>query len=124
MRGAGSSISDKCLHHAAHGLRVHGRGCGLRLLGHDCLGGEEERGDGGGVLECGTGDLGRVVDAGGHHVHVLTGSGVEALAGRQVSHLVGDNARLQASVEGDLLERSGDGFADDLDTGGLITLES
>ena len=58
-----------------------------RLVGDDGLGGEEERGDGGRVLQRRAGDLGRVDDAGGDHVDVVTGRGVEALARGQVAHL-------------------------------------
>ena len=50
----------------------------LGLVGHNGLGGEEQRGDGGGVLQGRAGDLGRVDDARGEQVDVLAGGGVEA----------------------------------------------
>src|SRR5690606_40713381 len=86
----------------------------LRLVGDDGLGREEERRDGGGVLQRGARDLDRVVHAGGEEVLVLTGRGVEALAGREVAHLLRHDAALEAGVDRDLLERGVDRGAHDL----------
>ncbi len=60
-------------------------GAGGRLLGalgDERFGGEDQAGDGGRVLQGGTGDLGRVHDALGDQVAELAGRGVVALAGR------------------------------------------
>src|SRR5262249_13536283 len=72
----------------ATGLEVHvtaagGGGCLLlfRLLGDYCLGREEQTGNGGSVLQSGTGDLCEVNNPGLEHVDVLTGGGVEAVTG-------------------------------------------
>ena len=72
------------------------------------------------VEQRGAGDLHRVVDAGSEHVDVLAGRGVEAVSDGQVAHLVGDNTRLEAGVERDLLERSVDGDAHDVRAGRLV----
>src|SRR4051812_9872543 len=60
----------------------HGRGrVLLRLLGDDRFGRQEQRRDRGRVLQRRPGPLRRVQDARLEHVDVLTGRGVEALAG-------------------------------------------
>ena len=48
-------------------------------------------------------------------------SAFRPIAGRQVAHLLRDDARLQAGVEGDLLERGLERNLDDVGTGGLVT---
>ena len=112
--------------HAAHGVSVRHAVVGsgrLRLVGNDGLGGQEQSCNGSSVLQCGAGDLDRVIDASLHEVDVLTGSSVQALACWQGGNLVSNNARLQTSVVCDLLQRCGQGLADDLDAGSLIALE-
>src|SRR3954471_20953673 len=111
--------------HAAHAAVAagHGRSVLLRLVGDDGLGGEEERRDGGGVLQRRAGDLGRVDDAGGHEVHVLAGGGVEAPAGLGVADLLRHDAALEAGVHGDLLQRGLARDAHDVGTGRLVTAE-
>src|SRR5699024_10908030 len=89
----------------------------------DGLGGEEERRDGGGVLRGRAGHLNRVVDAGGEEVLVLPGGRVEALGAGQAPDLLGDDARLEAGVEGDLLERRAQRELDDVRAGELLALE-
>src|SRR3954465_14911687 len=111
--------------HAAHAAVAagHGRSVLLRLVGDDGLGGEEERRDGGGVLQRRAGDLGRVDDAGLDQVHVLAGGGVEAPAGVGVADLLRDDATLEAGVDRDLLQRGLERDAHDVGTGRLVTLE-
>src|SRR5699024_2877333 len=91
--------------------------------GDNDLSGEEEAGDRGCVLQRRARDLGRVDDACGEHLHVLTGSGVEAVTAGQLGDLVRDDARLETGVQRDLLERSRDGDANDVRTGRLVTRE-
>ena len=55
-------------------------GVPLGHLGDEYFGGQEERGDGCGVLQGAAGDLGRFDDAGFDHVDVGAGVGVEAVA--------------------------------------------
>src|SRR3954449_12332461 len=111
--------------HAAHAAVAagHGRSVLLRLVGDDGLGGEEERRNGGGVLQRRTGDLGRVDDAGRDQVHVLAGGGVEAPAGVGVADLLRHDATLEAGVDRDLLQWRLERDAHDVGTGGLVTLE-
>ena len=102
----------------------HRRRCLLRLVGDDRLGGEEQRSDGRGVLQRRPGHLDRVDDAGLDQVLVLAGRGVEALArAAQVADLLDDDATLKAGIDGDLLERSLGGDANDVRAGGLVTLD-
>src|SRR5699024_5292301 len=76
--------------HATHVTSATSRGRGLRLglVGHDGLGGEEQTGDRTSVLQRRAGHLHRVVDTGGEQVLVLTGLGVQALAGGQAANLL------------------------------------
>src|SRR5699024_6124188 len=75
----------------------------------------------GSVLQSRAGDLNWVVDASFHQVNVLAGLSVQALAVRQGRNLVSDNARLETSVESNLLQRSRQCRANDVRTGCLIT---
>src|SRR3954466_9047037 len=111
--------------HAAHAAVAagHGRSVLLRLVGDDGLGGEEERRDGGGVLQRRAGHLGGVDDPAGDQVHVLAGGGVEAPANLGVADLLRDDATLVAGVDGDLLQRRLERDAHDVGTGRLVTLE-
>src|SRR5699024_9794386 len=96
---------------------------GLRLVGHDGLGGEEQARDGGRVLQRGAGDLDRVDDPGGDQVLVPAGRGVQALAHGEALDLLRDDAALEAGVDRDLLERGLHGDAHDVRAGGLVILE-
>src|SRR3954449_7689657 len=108
--------------HAAHAAVAagHGRSGLLRLVGDDGLGGEEERRDGGGVLQRRAGDLGRVDDAGLDQVDVLTGRGVQTETDLGVAHLLRHDAALEAGVDGDLLQRRLERDAHDVGTGRLV----
>src|SRR4051812_31175805 len=99
-----------------------GRGL-LRLVGHDGLGGEEQRGDRRGVLQRRAGHLGRLDDAVGEHVDVLAGRGVEAVTRPEAEHLLRHDAALEAGVDGDLLQRSQQRDLDDVRAGRLVTAE-
>src|SRR4029077_14979492 len=111
----------------ATGLEVHvtaarGGRCLLlfRLLGDYCLGREEQTGNGGSVLQRGTGDLCGVNNPGLEHVDVLAGRGVEAVTRAERLHLLGHHAALEAGVHRDLLERLLDRLADDSGAGRLV----
>src|SRR5262249_30014009 len=104
------------------GIMVSG---GLLLLGRfgdEGLGGEEETGDGGAVLQGGTGDLGRVDDPGGEHVAALSGLGVVAEMGiGALLDPANDDGTIDPSVVGDVAGRLFDGAADDLGTELFVT---
>src|SRR3954447_559136 len=98
----------------------------LVLLGgldDDAVGGEQEDGDLGGVLEGDSLDLGRGQNARLDHVDVLAGQRVVALVVLAFHDAADDDAAGRAGVLGDLLQGGGDGGADDLDAGGLVALE-
>src|SRR5690606_7709708 len=107
----------------AHVVAAAGRGLGLRLVGHDGLGGEEQARDGRRVLQRGAGDLDRVDDAGGEEVLVLAGRGVQAVADGEALDLLRDDAALETGVDRDLLQGRLAGDLADAGTGGLVTLE-
>src|SRR5699024_7509958 len=111
--------------HATHVTSATSRGRGLRLglVGHDGLGGEEQTGDRTSVLQRRAGHLHRVVDTGGEQVLVLTGLGVQALAGGQAANLLHHDATLEAGVHGDLLQWSSHSDLDDVRTGRLVALK-
>src|SRR3984957_2251934 len=111
--------------HTAHATgRVAGGSRGLlRLVGDDGLGGQEQRRDGRRVLQRRTRHLDRVGNARLEQVLVLTGRGVQAGSGRRVGDLLGDNARLEPTVEGDLLQRSRQRHADDVGASCLVAGE-
>src|SRR5439155_18770825 len=121
-KGAGLSRWTDLEVHAAHAAgRVARRSARLlRLVGDDGLGGQEQRRDGRRVLQRRAGDLHRVGNAGLEQILVLTGLRVEAVTRRKVRHLLRDDTRLQATVEGDLLERGRQRNADDVGTSGLV----
>src|ERR687898_2402075 len=109
-------------------LEVHvgtaaGHGGGLlllRLVGHDGLGGQEQAGDRGRVLQRRADDLGRVDDPRLEHVGVLAGGRVQAVARVEAADLLDHHAALEAGVEGDLLERLLERPADDDRPGRLV----
>src|SRR5690606_35803997 len=111
--------------HAAHATgRVGSAGLLLlRLVGDHGLGGQEQAGDGSGVLQRRAGDLGRVDDAGLQQVLVLAGRGVQTGTGGQGLDLLRDDAALEAGVDGDLLQRGLNGQLDAVGTGGLVALQ-
>src|SRR5215204_222737 len=104
---------------AGHG----GRLLLLRLVGHHGLGGQEQAGDRGRVLQRGTDDLGRVDDPRLEHVGVLAGGRVQALTGVEAADLLDHHAALEAGVVGDLLERLLERLADDGRPGRLVTAQ-
>src|SRR5207302_554413 len=70
----------------------------LRLLGHDGLRGEEQRGDRRGVLQGGPRDLRGIDHPELDHVPVLAGGCVEPLALREGTHLLDDDPALETGV--------------------------
>src|SRR5262249_10526691 len=80
-RPSASNLGERLEVHVAHTTTMRHcwrRGFWLRLLGHHCLGGDEEAGNGGGILQRRTHDLGRVNDALFDQVAIFAGLGVEA----------------------------------------------
>ena len=95
----------------------------LGLLGDHRLGGDQQAGDRGGVLQRGAHDLGRVDDAGLHQVLVLAGLRVEAPGVLVlVEHLAGDHRAVLAGVLGDLAQRRLQRLAHDLDAEALVVV--
>src|SRR5688500_15276390 len=79
--------------HTAHAAHVVAAACGsslLRLVRDNSFGGEEQARDGGSVLQGRAGYLYGVVYTGGQEVLVVTGGGVEAVAGGQSANLLDD----------------------------------
>src|SRR5579864_4248485 len=114
---AGLEVLHASAGHPAAGALV------LGLVGDDRLGGEEERGDRGRVLEGRAGDLGRVDDAGLEQVLVLARRRVEPEGALEVADALDDDTALVAGVDGDLLERFLHRPGDDAGAGGLVPLE-
>ena len=104
--------------------RRHGSGgLLLRLLGDHRLGGDEEAGDRRRVLQREAHDLGRVDDAGLHHVDILAVLGVEAVVGVVlVEQLADDDRAVDAGVLGDLADRRLQRAADDVDADLLVVI--
>src|SRR5215217_7975096 len=107
--------------HVAAAARHGGGLLLLRLVGHHGLGGQEQAGDRGRVLQGGTDDLGRVDDPRLEHVGVLAGGRVQALARVEAADLLDHHAALEAGVGGDLLQRLLERPADDGRPGRLVT---
>ena len=65
------------VHSAALSSRCHSSICrGIGLIDDQRFGGQHAGGDGSGIFQRGTGDLGGVYDACGNHIHIFTGVGV------------------------------------------------
>jgi hypothetical protein len=116
------------LHHAAHAAAVVVAVAGVSLLlfwevCDETFGGEEEAGDGSGVLEGAAGDLGWVDDAGGDEVFELACGDVVAFATFAVFDVFDDESAFDAGVRGERAEGSFDGAADDVCAGGFVTFE-
>src|SRR5258706_11582449 len=110
--------------HAAHATAGHRRRLVLLLLlYHDALGREEQARDGGGVLQCRTGDLRGVDDARRHQILELIGLGVVAeVLVLRLLHLPDDDRAFSARVLGDDADRLLERAAHDLDAGLLIVI--
>src|SRR5579859_877643 len=105
-----------------------GHGGGLFLLGYvgdQGFGGQDHGGDGGSVLQCATGDLHRVDDAGLDHVHILTGQHVVAdvlvlLFLGHAAHGLDDDGAVLPGVLGQLANGGFQRPAHDGDANGLV----
>src|SRR5207244_3003196 len=86
----------------------------LGLLDHRGLRGEHDGRDGGGVLQRGAGDLGRIDDPGLDHVDPLAGGRVEASAIAFGTDLLDDDRALVAGVLSDPPRRLGERVTDDV----------
>ena len=104
------------LHHAAHAAVVVAVAAVaaafflFRELGDEALGGEEEAGDGRGVLQSTAGHLGRINDAAGDEVFELAGGDVIAFAAFAVLDLLDDERAFHAGVRGQGAEEGFDGL--------------
>ena len=109
-------------HAAALGCGCHGSvGLGVRLVGDQRFGRQDAGGNGRGVFQSGTRDLGRVNNAGRDHVAVRLGVGVVAIANLAAgTDLVVDDGAVNAGVLGDLADRSLQRSCDDLRAGLLV----
>src|SRR3954451_23310156 len=98
-------------------------GFGLRLrrpLRDDGLGRQQHAGDRGRVTNRGAGDLDRVDDTGLYQVAVLTGRGVQPVAGGQLPHLAHDDVALVSGVLRDPAQRLDERRPDDVDARGFV----
>ncbi len=109
--------------HAAHTAAGHG-GCALvlRRLGHHALGGQHQGRHGGGVLQRGAGDLGRVENAHIQHIAVGVIGGVEAKIALAFKHLVDHHAGLATGVGNDFAQRLFNGTQHNLDASFLVVV--
>src|SRR5207237_1353404 len=94
-----------------------------RQLGDNGLGGDQEAGDRGSVLQRGAHDLGRVDDALRHHVDVLARLRVEAVGILLLlEDLADDDGAVFTGIDRDLAGRRGQRLAHDLDAGLLVVV--
>ncbi len=96
----------------------------LRNVGDQTFGGEEEAGDGGGVLESAAGHLGWIDDACLDEVFILGGGDVVAVVAGAFLDFGNDESAFDACVGGKLTERSFDGASDDFSAGLFVTGET
>src|SRR5574343_1482343 len=111
--------------HAAHTPHVTHRGHGrlvFRQFGNHALGRQHQAGHGGGILQGGAGNLGRVQNAHFNHVAVFAGSSVVTVVTLAANNLVDHHGRLVASIGDDLAQRGFHGLQDQLDTGILVVV--
>src|ERR1700730_2562644 len=107
--------------HSTHPAAGHGGRFLLRGFHDGRLGGDDETGNGGRILQGGAHDLGRVDDAELHQIAVLAGLGVIPIGiGGILDQLADDDRAVVAGIVDDLLGRSVNGLADDVDAGLLI----
>src|SRR4051794_10895575 len=95
-----------------------------RLLDHEALRGQQQRGDRDGVGDRVAGHLHRVDDAGGRQVDVLLGGRVEAVAPAQLGRLARHHVTVVAGVLGDPAQRLDERLAHDPYADGLLTGEA
>src|SRR6218665_3123979 len=109
--------------HSARGVAASRSRSLFGLVCHNRFRREEKPRDGCRVLQRRPGHLGRINNALRNEVSVLAGRGVETMTCGKLRNPVGNNTRLEARVESDLLERSFDGNLDDIRTRCLISGE-
>ena len=91
-----------------------GRGFLLLHFGDQALGGEEQAGDRGRVLQRGTGDLLRVHHTGLDEVFVFARGDVVAFVALALLDFLHDEGAFDAGVRGERTERAFDGALDDV----------
>ncbi len=95
----------------------------LRLVGHHGFGGDQQRSNRGGVLQRRADNLGRVDDAGLHHVGEGAGGGIIAFVGvLALEKLADDDRTLGTGILGNVAGRGLQGAAHDLDADLLVTV--
>src|SRR5579859_643719 len=105
-------------HAASAGTRVF-----LRHFGHHGFGGDQQRGNGGRVLDGYANNLGRIDDALGDQVDVFAGLGVKAVGVLVLLQDFADDHRaVFTGIDRDLAGRIGQRLADDLDAGLLVVV--
>src|SRR4051812_36183924 len=92
----------------------------LRLVGNDALGGQYHACDGSSILQCDTGNLGRIDNTSFQEVFEYFGAGVEAEISLAFLYLLYDDGAFHAAVSDDLTKRLFDGALNDSDTGGFV----
>ena len=110
--------------HSAHATHVAARGSrrgGLRFVGDDRFGGEQQAGNRHGILQGQANHLGCIEDAGGQQVFLDAGSGVEAIAA--AAHFLGDNVGVEAGIVSDVMQGSGQGSLHNLHAGALVAAQ-
>src|SRR5215208_6653241 len=112
------------LREIAESRREHRAGLRDQLLGDQRLGGEQQGGDRHRALQRRAGDLRGVDDPGVDHVHVVAAERIEAVAGRQLTHLSHGRQAVVAGVRGDPAQRLGQRVAHDLGSDGLLADEA
>jgi hypothetical protein len=96
---------------------------GLRLLGDDAVGDQQQAGHAAGVLQGAAVHLGRSDDAVLQQVAVLAGEGVEALVALGFHYLGDDDAAAFARIGGDGAQRNLQRLDDQVDAGLLVALK-
>ena len=87
------------------------------------LSGEEQTGDGSGVLQRAAGHLGRIDDAGLHKVHPFIGGDVQTFVALAALAFADDERAFEARVVGEAAEGLFDGAAHDLRAHGFVAVE-
>src|SRR3954471_20123744 len=117
------SISEPHISHTAHAAARHRRRLRLGLLADHRLGGYQEAGDGGRILQGGADDLGRIDDPGLDEIAVFTGLRVKADVRVVLLQEFADyNRAVEPSVLGDLARRGLKRPADDADADPLVVV--
>lgn len=122
MVGIFHFLSFRCdakLHHSAHTALRHRRHSRFffRQFTDDSFGGEDQSCDGSCILQCASGDLRRIDDAGFQHIFVLVFCCIVADAVACFFDLFSYDSTFEAGIVSDLTNRSFDSMTDEVHTG-------